>query len=486
MKQFETFLLYTTATREKNFPLHLEATNALIKYFFAHDHLNYARLLPLYLSSMKHVEHNHPNIWQEFMAGKLFCVTKSQIPFTSIGPDHALEQENRRLKVNGGVIGITQNENALRRFFLIAPELKRLCLKFEDNIGVSMAGNRSVHHEVHGSKLERMSKNKTKLQEIILARGNPFGDSSYEIMNLLTHAVLPDNVAKDIINRDEEGQKLFTQFVEYRLKAENISAWDEMKKRKMGTFAHCNAIVEVKNGDKVMKLKEERGLLQRFLIAARCRPQLDLKECIATYEFGIIPRSLFSTDGSLLLPTDKSKIMKGLEELPVGINEGPSIDVAPHVNSFEGVIPDLLEIPTENMAGNKDNNSNGTLHKVILFDGMEIVNSMEKTSHIETCSDYSNAFIDVLVSKCRGYDEVHLIFDRYLDKSMKTKMRSKITQGASHTYYHVSDSTFIKHISLKDVLSDVRTKAELCEYLARKVLNYSRNPQRKLGNIIVT
>ena len=72
VKQFETILLYTRATREKNFPLHLKATNALIKYFFAHDRLNYTFLFPVYLASM-----------------------------------------NRRLKVNGGVIGITQNKNAL-------------------------------------------------------------------------------------------------------------------------------------------------------------------------------------------------------------------------------------------------------------------------------------------------------------------------------------------------------------------------------------
>ena len=117
---------------------------------------------------------------------------------------------------------------------------------------------------------------------------------------------------------------------------------------------------------------------------------------------------------------------------------------------------------------------------------MEIMNSMEKMSHVEACSDYSNAFKDVLVSKCRGYDEVNLIFDRYHDKSLKTKMRSKRTQCTLHTYYHVSDSTIIKHISLKDFLSDVRTKAELCECLARKVLNYSWNPQRKLGNFMVT
>ena len=41
------------------------------------------------------------------MNGK-FCVTKNEIPFTSIAPE---EQENRRLKVRGGIIGINDNDN---------------------------------------------------------------------------------------------------------------------------------------------------------------------------------------------------------------------------------------------------------------------------------------------------------------------------------------------------------------------------------------
>ena len=49
-KQFEKILLYIRATRERNFLLHIESTEELIKYFFAHDHLNYAHLLPLYLA----------------------------------------------------------------------------------------------------------------------------------------------------------------------------------------------------------------------------------------------------------------------------------------------------------------------------------------------------------------------------------------------------------------------------------------------------
>ena len=60
--------------------------------------------------------------------------------------------------------------------------IEKTLLKFKENIGITLVGNRRVHH---GSKLERMSKNKTKLQEVILAHGNPLGDSSNEIMNLL-------------------------------------------------------------------------------------------------------------------------------------------------------------------------------------------------------------------------------------------------------------------------------------------------------------
>ena len=97
LKQFETILSYVRATRERNFLLHLETTEELIKYSFAHDHLNYARLLPLYLSCMQNAKLDHPEIWLEFMKGN-FCVSKSLTPFTSIAPDHALEQENRSLK----------------------------------------------------------------------------------------------------------------------------------------------------------------------------------------------------------------------------------------------------------------------------------------------------------------------------------------------------------------------------------------------------
>ena len=62
--------------------------------------------------------------------------------------------------------------------------------------------------------------------------------------------------------------------------------------------------------------------MQRFVVISRSRPELDLKECIRTYEFGVIPRSLFASDGSLLLAYDKASILHHLEKL--GSNAQPA------------------------------------------------------------------------------------------------------------------------------------------------------------------
>ena len=66
-----------------------------------------------------------------------FCVKKSPIPFTSLGVDQALEQENRKMKVLEGLGGLTRRPAALARFFLVAPELSRLPLKADNLVGVS-------------------------------------------------------------------------------------------------------------------------------------------------------------------------------------------------------------------------------------------------------------------------------------------------------------------------------------------------------------
>ena len=315
MNQFETILRFVRATRQRDLLLHMQSVESLIKYFFAHDHLNYARLLPLYILSMEQTEQQHPDIWAEFMNGN-FCVTKGIAGFTSIGPDHGIEQENRELKVIGGIVGITQNEKSLDKYFLIAPELSNVQHEFEKQYCSGNKTKRTQHHELTGGKLSRVTQNAAKLSAVFHQHGNPFESTDEdEIYNLLTKAVMDQPVTNDIIHRDKIGQQMFESFVNERLTEGKLSVWDKMSKKKLNTFKSANASAEIRIGDNLVKIKEERGLLQRFIVISRSRPELDLKECIGKYEFGVVPRSLFASDGSLLLAYDKASILHHLEKL---------------------------------------------------------------------------------------------------------------------------------------------------------------------------
>jgi len=182
-------------------------------------------------------------------------VTKGLAGFTSIASDHGIEQENRKLKVMGGIVGLTQNENALDKFFLIAP--KALC---------------------------QIMTNVSKLVGVIREHGDPFMNENVddEVYNLLTKEVKNEKIFKDILDRDIIGQQMFEKFATDRLTEGKLSVWDKLPKRKLKTFMSANVTAEVISGEKLVKVKEERGLLQRFIVICRSRPELDLKQCIGT------------------------------------------------------------------------------------------------------------------------------------------------------------------------------------------------------------
>ena len=240
-----------------------------------------------------------------------------------------------------------------------------------------------------------------------------------------------------------------------------------MSKKKLGTFKSANAMAEIRIGDNVVKIKEERGLLQRFIVISRSRPELDLKECIGTYEFGVVPRSLFASDGSLLLAYDKASVLHHLEKL----------DTTQHVQADRN--------GTTGSEVSDDQAMQVSSHKVIIIDGMAVVNSVTKTEQMKTCQNFADAFLQIICNMAAQFDEVRLVFDRYIKTSLKEQMRTKRTKGKS-TYYHVKDNTLIQNISLKDFLSDIRTKGELTEYLADKVVRHSKSSNNRLKKLMVT
>ena len=119
-------LLFVRSVRSGDWQLHLTAIELFTKYFFLLDKINYARMMPLYLAEMKSIEKSDPDLYKEFMDGNWVVNKNGKVPFCAIGADTGLEHINCYMKVNGGLVGITLNEAARTKFFLIAPELARL------------------------------------------------------------------------------------------------------------------------------------------------------------------------------------------------------------------------------------------------------------------------------------------------------------------------------------------------------------------------
>ena len=111
IKMVLEMLQFIRAVRTANWELHLMALESFTKYFFAHDKVNYAPVIPLYLAEMKSLKETDLEIYNEFMEGNWVVNKNSDVPFCALGADHALEHINRSMKVTGGLVGITEYPN---------------------------------------------------------------------------------------------------------------------------------------------------------------------------------------------------------------------------------------------------------------------------------------------------------------------------------------------------------------------------------------
>ena len=111
--RYETLILiFVRAHREKNFPLYVEVLEELTPLFFALDHVNYARWMPVHIRDTKSL----PNpIKDEFENHSHWVLSKTMNTFSAIPCDQAHEQENEIVKGSGCAVGLIENPVTFRR-----------------------------------------------------------------------------------------------------------------------------------------------------------------------------------------------------------------------------------------------------------------------------------------------------------------------------------------------------------------------------------
>lgn len=225
-----------------------------------------------------------------------FSVQKNKIPFTAIGADHALEQENKNIKVLGGVKGLLQNDSALVRFGLISSVLNQICDEFYYINGVEKE-----------TLNERITNNTSKLLVTLENLEVTFEKEHDDIYNIVTKSVLPTTAKNEILSHFDIGQELYSNFLKERIHGE-MPIWSPLKKRNIGSFKSIEKRLTRKLEGKVIEMREDKSLLRRLLIVSQKRDDIDSSSLISKYEFSAVPRSLFTYDGKLLPCTNKSVI----------------------------------------------------------------------------------------------------------------------------------------------------------------------------------
>ena len=252
------------------------------------------------------------------------------------------------------------------------------------------------------------------------------------------------------------GRDLFEVFVKDRIQTGTVNIWEPMKKGKLRTWKTVGKKIKIVGTTQTVELREDRNLFARMLLVCKSRPQIDVQEAVSTYEFTVVPRSMFAVDGSMLHCSLKSALMHILENL--------------HGNAAETThVPVVLNEQLTTQVS----------MKVSIIDGMAEVQSLDKPERIKNCSDLSDHFALRIFEKYQGSDVIRVIIDRY------EAMRLKRQGNAASVYYHITSSTHIVKITMKKLklLSHVNTKKKLTEYFAQKIIETA---QRMGRNVVVS
>ena len=107
--------------------------------------------MPLHIAQMNALENDDPTTWETLKYGE-FVVNKSGIPFTSLFIDQTLEQEINNLKRHGGIIGLSQDENALDRLMHTTPHLARIVKQYLHTFPCPQnSSNKNEHYQLYGN-----------------------------------------------------------------------------------------------------------------------------------------------------------------------------------------------------------------------------------------------------------------------------------------------------------------------------------------------
>ena len=173
---------------EADFELYVQCLGQFVPWMFSLDHTNYARWLPIHIKDMVQLRQKVPSVYEELEKGN-FVVQKSSHIFSTMALDQAHEQMNDQIKVDGDVIGITDNPSALIKWITDGPEIARIINEFEVSFGIRLSKS-TKHHDQSPSVQAKFAKHVKAMVAKFQELGNPFTEDSKDLVRMDTKEVM--------------------------------------------------------------------------------------------------------------------------------------------------------------------------------------------------------------------------------------------------------------------------------------------------------
>ena len=192
----------------------------------------------------------------------------NHIPGTAKGVDHAGARENKKLKIQGGLVGITRRENSGNNFFLILHVVSKI-EKAPREVSHSQNKETKIHHALNQNEINIHSKNKDNVKRV------------------------------DFLSIYGKGKQLNKKFIDERLRRKSsISIWDPLKKARLKGMKNSNTKAHSVTDGKSHQLERHCDLFRKIAVLNTVPgSNINIKKIIGNYECSSLARSLFDATG---------------------------------------------------------------------------------------------------------------------------------------------------------------------------------------------
>ena len=192
--------------------------------------------------------------------------------FSAIPLDQAHEQENSKVKSKGGVVGLTENSTALKRWMIACPEFARLNTEFESLFLPEMDPDVNSRHHEEGLALQQSSKKQvTSLIHVIEDFRNPFMDNGPELVVLNTRDCVSDEAASSVRQAEVLGKLQYDEFKRDVIDVGGNGIHKSIKKNELPLFSSPKSKKTSNKVQKISDLRDDVALFGRLFIANQLR-----------------------------------------------------------------------------------------------------------------------------------------------------------------------------------------------------------------------